>query len=96
MKKVKDLGKPKAIKITLEELEYISKLKDSPEWDVFKKIAEKYVQFIQESSFWIPYTDTNFREKHADAIGQAYGIRKVLEIVDESGREKVKRSGVGS
>ena len=86
--KAKDIGKPSQIKITIEELDYLIALKDSAEWDVFKKMCERYIDYVQKATFWIPYDDPNFLPKHSDAIGQVYGIRHMVELIEESARKK--------
>ena len=88
MNKPFTLNRPDPVKMTLVEAEALIKLKDTVEWDVFKKIVKRYVAELQKSTFWIPYSDDRLREKHAEATGQAYGMEKMISLVESSGKRK--------
>jgi gentisate 1,2-dioxygenase len=82
------LNRPERVKMSLEEAEALVRLKEAPEWEVFKKIVRRHITELQKSIFWISYQDEKLIEKHAEGIGQAYGMEKMIELVEESGKKK--------
>jgi ABC-type branched-subunit amino acid transport system ATPase component len=89
MKKPFVLERPTQIRMTLVESEALQRLKEFPEWTVFKKVCASYVAELQKANFWTPYSDPKLSEKHAESVGQAYGMEKMIDLVEKSG----KRSG---
>jgi hypothetical protein len=86
----KALDNSKKIKTPLEELDVLSKLKDSVEWDIFKRLCKRYIEGLKNSSFDLIQSDPKFVLKHTDLRGQAFGIRMIVKIVEESSRERDK------
>lgn len=86
----KELDNPKKVKTPLEELGVLSKLKDSVEWDIFKRLCKRYIEGLKDSSFDLIQSDPKFILKHTDLRGQAFGIRMVVKLVEESGKERDK------
>jgi hypothetical protein len=89
MKKI--LDKPEKVRTSLEELEVLSKLKDSVEWVIVKRMAGRYIQNLRKASFKLIETNPNYLAvRHAEFAGQALGIKSLIRLVDESGRRHEK------
>jgi len=82
MAKKTDFIRPKFTKIKEEERDLLIGLRDSVSWDVLRRVVSRYVAEIKDRNFAIPHTDEKLAEKHAEAIGQAFGMQKVINLVE--------------
>ena len=78
-----DFIRPKFTKITDEERDILIGLRDTVAWDIFRRVAQRYVEMVKDNAFSIPYNDDHFTEKHSDAVGQVFGMQKIINLVEE-------------
>jgi len=87
MKKQKDVLQsidiPYKVKITLPEAEALARLKDAPEWEVYKKVSKKYIENLMKSCFNLNPSSPSLNIKHADYASQAFGIKYMARLVDK-------------
>jgi hypothetical protein len=81
----------KKVKTTLEELEVISEFKESTEWTIVKRWANRYINNLRRKAFKIPEQHPNFTLEHVDYTGQARGIKALIGAVDNAGKKLEKR-----
>jgi hypothetical protein len=85
-KKVKDelqrVDIPYKIKMSLTEAEALSRLKDSPEWEIYKRVSSRYIENLMKSCFNINPSSQSLSVKHADYAAQAFGIKYMARLVD--------------
>ncbi len=83
--KRKILDKPEKVKSSLEELEVLSRLKDSVEWAIVKRLASRYIFNLERASFKLMETDPHYLAvRHAEFAGQALGIRNLITLVQKA------------
>ena len=87
MKRSKDLDKPQKIRTSLEELEVLARLKDSVEWAMVKRFAQRYITNLTKIAFNIPEYQADFKTRHASITGEAMGIKRLVKIIDNSGKK---------
>jgi hypothetical protein len=86
MKKV--LDRPQKVRTTLEELEVLSSLKDSVQWAIVKRIAQRYISRVKSASFKLTEEKPQYLAvRHAEFAGQALGIKMLIRMIDESGKK---------
>ena len=91
MPRKKNLDKPQKVRTTLEELEVLARLKDSVEWAIVKRVANRYNHNIKNASFKLIESNPNYlAARHAEFAGQVFGIRQLIKIIDKSG-ERLER-----
>jgi len=73
---------PYKVKINLTEAEALSRLKDSPEWDTYKKVSKRYIETLMKSCFNLNPSSPALNVKHADYSSQAFGIKYMARLVD--------------
>ncbi len=87
MKKQRDVLQsidiPYKVKITLPEAEALARLKDAPEWEVYKKVSKKYIENLMKSCFNLNPSSPALGIKHADYASQAFGIKYMARLVDK-------------
>jgi len=87
MKKQRDVLQsidiPYKVKITLPEAEALARLKDAPEWEVYKKVSKKYIENLMKSCFNLNPSSPSLNIKHADYASQAFGIKYMARLVDK-------------
>lgn len=87
----KILDKPEKVRTSLEELEVLSRLKDTVDWVIVKRMATRYIQNLRKASFKLIETNPQYLAvRHAEFAGQALGIKTLIKIVDEAGKRKEK------
>jgi hypothetical protein len=87
----KDLDKPQKVKTSLDELEVLLRLKETVEWAIFKRLAQRYIFNLQKASFKLIETDAHYLSvRHAEFAGQALGIRQLIRMVENSGKKLEK------
>lgn len=94
MPRKKDLDKPRKVRTTIEELEVLARLKETVEWAIVKRIAQRYLTNLTKISFNLNESDPNFRNYYARLAGEAMGIKKLIKIVERAGKrleEKEKK-----
>jgi hypothetical protein len=91
--KIKD--RPEKIRTPIEELEFLDRLKESVEWAIVKRVAQRYIGNLRRIAFNVPATDPNGSIKQAELQGEARGIKKLIEVVDNSGKKIEEREKVG-
>jgi len=84
----KDIDRPQKVRTTLQELEILENLKDSVEWAILKRFANRYIDNLRKISFKLLQSDANFIVKHTELTGQALGIRVLMRMVEEAGTRK--------
>jgi hypothetical protein len=88
---MKVLDRPDKVRTSLDELEVLSRLKESVEWAIVKRMATRYVQNLRKASFKLMETNPNYLAvRHAEFAGQALGIKTLIKIVDESNKRRDK------
>lgn len=93
-KKKKNLDRPEKVKTSLEELEVLSRLKNTVEWDIVKRIASRYIENLRKASFKLDERDPSYlAARHAELTGQALGIRVLIRHIDEAGKKLEKMEG---
>ena len=83
----KDLDKPQKIRTTIQELEVLAGLKETLEWSIVKRIAQRYLTNLTKVAFNIPEYSQGYRVRHAGLTGEAVGIKKLIRIIDKSGKK---------
>lgn len=83
--KKKEFDRPQKVRNTLEELEVLSALKDSVQWAIAKRIAQRYINNIKTISFKLP-EDDNLKVRHAGLYGQVLGVKQFIRMIDDSGK----------
>lgn len=79
---------PKKITTPLEELEIVSHLKDTPEWECAKRMAKRYIQNLKDVSFSLSEMNGSYLQiRHADCVGQARGILYFLKMIDTANKK---------
>ncbi len=73
---------PYKVKITLPEAEALARMKDSPEWDIYKKVSKRYIENLMKSCFNLNPSSPALNVKHADYASQAFGIKYMARLVD--------------
>ena len=73
---------PYKVKIDLPEAEALARLKDSPEWDIYKKVSRRYIENLMKSCFNINPSSPSLNVKHADYASQAFGIKYMARLID--------------
>ena len=86
----KKLDRPRKVRTSLEELEVLERLKDTVEWAIVKRIANRYISNLRRKAFNISEAHPRFKEEHIDYTGQARGIKQLIKVVDQSGKKKEK------
>lgn len=74
---------PYKVRLTLQEAEALSRLKDAPEWIVYKKVSERYIENLMKSCFNLNPSSISLDIKHADYASQAFGIKYMARLVDK-------------
>jgi len=90
MSKKKVFDKPQKVRTTLEEAEVLTRLKDSVEWAIFKRVCNRYIENLRKISFKLDESDPKFSLRHCEFVSQALGIRNSVKFVDKLG-EKIKK-----
>ena len=94
MPRKKDLDKPQKVRTKVEELEVLARLKNTVEWAIVKRMANRYIQNLRKASFKLDERDPGYlAARHAEFAGQALGIRILIKMVDESGKKMEKMEG---
>lgn len=92
----KKLDRPQKVRTSLEELEVLARLKDSVEWAIVKRIAQRYARRMEKASFKLTEENPAYlAARHAEFAGQVLGIKMLIKMVDESGKklEKEEKNG---
>jgi len=85
----KKLDTPRKVRTSLEELEVLTSLKDSVEWAIVKRLAQRYIINLQKASFKLIETDPHYLSvRHAEFAGQALGIKQLIKLVDKAGERR--------
>lgn len=80
--------KIKKVVTPLEELEIVSKLKDTVEWECAKRMAKRYIQNLKDVSFSLSEMNGNYLQiRHADCVGQARGILYFIKMIDTANKK---------
>lgn len=75
----------------MDELEVMSRLKNSVEWSVFKRLAARYIGHLRRVSFKLTEENPSYLAvRHAEFAGEALGIKTMIKMVDKAG-EKLER-----
>lgn len=89
--KKKQLDSPQKVKTTLEELEVLTRLKNTVEWAIVKRLAERYITNLQKVSFKLMETNEHYLAvRHSEFAGQALGIKSLIKLVEDSGKKLEK------
>lgn len=85
---MKKLDRPEKVRTTLEELEILSRLKDSVEWAILKRWIVRYIRNLQKVSFKLIETDAHYLAvRHAEFAGQGLALKELIKAVERSGRK---------
>lgn len=90
----KDIDRPQKVRTQLDELEVLTRLKDTVEWAIVKRIANRYISNLRRASFKLSEMDKDYLAiRHTEFVSQALGIRNLIKIVDGAGKklEKTER-----
>ena len=87
MKRRKQLDKPQKIRTSIEELEVLAHLKETVEWVIAKRLANRYRANLMKIAFNLPENSKDFRVRHTELTGEAAGIRKFIAMIDKSGKK---------
>lgn len=91
MAKKKNLDKPQKVRTSMDELEVLSRLKETTEWAIFKRLAQRYIFNLQKASFKLIERDPHYLSvRHAEFAGQALGIKQIIRMVDNAGKKLEK------
>lgn len=72
-------------KYTLEEIAALSRIANSPDFLVLKRIIFRYIRNLRDISFKLPEDNPNYLAKrHAELVGMGLGARQVLIILENS------------
>jgi Holliday junction resolvasome RuvABC ATP-dependent DNA helicase subunit len=84
----KNLDRPQKVRTTLEELEVLANLKDTVQWAIVKRIAQRYINRIKSASFKLTEENPKYlAARHAEFAGQALGIKMLIRMIDNSGKK---------
>jgi len=87
----KQLDRPEKVRTSLEELEVLSRLKDSIEWSILKRWVTRYISHLKSVSFKLLETDPHYLSiRHAEFAGQALGLKELIKAVENSGKRLEK------
>ncbi len=86
-RKKKEFDSPRKVRTTLAELEVLTRLKDTVEWAVAKRLANRYIRNLMRISFRLLQNDPSFKVKHTELTGQALGIKIFIKMIDKSGKK---------
>ena len=82
---------PQKVRTQLDELEVLTRLKDSVEWAVVKRISQRYIGNLRRASFKLSELDPHYLAvRHTEFVSQALGIRNLIKIVDNAGKKLEK------
>ncbi len=95
MRKKKELDKPQKIRTSLEELEVLARLKETVEWTIVKRVAQRYITNLTKIAFNLQESDSDLAVRHAQLTSEAVGIKRLVRIVDKSGKklESMEKNG---
>ena len=86
-KKIRDelqsIDIPYKVRMSLSEAEALARLKDAPEWEIYKKVSGRYIENLMKSCFNINPSSPALNVKHADYASQAFGIKYMARLVDK-------------
>ena len=74
---------PYKVKMSLTEAEALARLRDAPEWKIYKNISGRYIESLMKSCFNINPSSPSLNIKHADYASQAFGIKYMARLVDK-------------
>lgn len=82
-------NKHKKLKTPEEELIVLSRLKDSTEWIILKRVMQRYVTHLKSFAYNLPYSlsGEDFKVKHREATAQALGFKRLIKLVEDSGKK---------
>lgn len=79
--------RPQKVKSKLEELEVLSRLKDSLEWAIAKRVAFRYIDNLKSASFKLTEENKDYLAvRHAEFAGQALGIKTFIKFVEQANK----------
>lgn len=88
---MKKKDRPEKVRTRLEELEVLASLKETVEWAIVKRLAQRYIYNLQKASFKLMETDpTYLAVRHSEFAGQALGIKELIKMVDNAGKKLEK------
>lgn len=81
----------KKIRTTTEELEVLARLKDTTDWGIVKRVANRYKMGLRRRAFRVGLGDPQKSAVTlADMQGQAHGIDLLIRFVDNAGKKLEK------
>ena len=89
MARKKDLDTPRKVRTTLEELEVMSRLKESVEWAILKRWMQRYINNLMRISFNLSYAndEESFKVKHRDLTAEARALKNLVKVVEKAGKK---------
>lgn len=90
MRKKKELDKPQKIRTSIEELEVLARLKETVEWTIVKRIAQRIMTQLMKTAFNLQEYDKDFAIKHAQLTSASVGIKRLIKTVDKAGKNLEK------
>lgn len=84
----KGKNKIKKIRTTEAELEMLARLKETTEWAIAKRVANRYKSNLRRRAFRVGLGDPHKTMiTIADMQGQAHGIDLLIRFVDNAGKK---------
>lgn len=84
----KNLDRPQKVRTTIDELEVLSKLKDSVEWAIAKRVAARYILNLKSASFKLSELDPHYLAvRHTEFVSQALGIKTFIKMIENAGKK---------
>jgi len=74
----------------MEELEVLSELRDSVQFDVLKRVARRYAENLKSLSFTLREEDPHFAIKHTRYVEQAVGMNLLIKMVEDARKQIAK------
>lgn len=86
---MKNLDKPEKVRTNTDELIVLSRLKESVEWVVLKRVMQRYVTQLKSFSYNLPYSlsGEDFKVKHRESTAQALGFKRLIKLVENAGKK---------
>lgn len=71
----------------MEELEVLSRFRESVEFQVLKRVARRYAENLKSLSFTLREEDPHFAIKHTRYVEQAVGMNLLIKMVEDARKE---------
>jgi len=87
-KKLERRKKIQKARYSLNELAALSRIADSPDYQVLKRIVFRYIRNLRDLSFKLPEENASYLQvRHAELVGRGLGARQLISIIDNASKK---------